>query len=103
MANAGDFSFEAIKAMGNAVPFLVTNRGETILELWLEPIGQDYWLLPGEIVTVTSYGTWSGHPFETLHEPGRLTVWATSCFATVSDEIGAEVPGGRNRPPGTSD
>ncbi len=99
MANAGDFSFEAIKALGSAVPMFVTNSGESLLELWLEPFGQDYWLLSGETVTVTSYGTWNDHPFETLHEPDRLTVWATSWFATVTDGNGAEVPGGRNRPP----
>jgi hypothetical protein len=99
MPNAGDFSFEAIKALENPVPMIVTNGGESLLELWLEPFGQDYWLLPGETVTVTSYGSWNDHPFETLHEANRLTVWATSWFATVCDGNGDEVPGGRNRPP----
>ncbi|WP_217240908.1 hypothetical protein [Streptomyces sp. AC555_RSS877] len=64
---------------------LVQNDGEGLLELWLEPFGQDYWLLPGEAVMVTSYGHWDDHPFETIHESDRITVWATSWFATVSD------------------
>lgn len=98
MPDVRDFSFEGIKALGNPVPLRVQNGGEAPLELWLEPFGQDYWLLPGETVTVTSYGTWNDHPFETYYEPDRLTVWATSWFATVSDGNGDEVPGGRNRP-----
>ena len=100
MASAGGFSFEAIQALGNPVPMRVTNDGESPLELLLEPCGRDYWLLRGETVTVTSHGAWTDHPFETVHEPDRLTVWATSWFATVCDGNGDEVPGGRNRPPG---
>ena len=95
MPRAGDFGFEAIRRLGNPVPLLVQNDGERPLELWLEPFGQDYWLEPGEAVYVTSYGTWSGHPFETNHEPDRLTLWATSWFATVSDGDGNEFPAGR--------
>jgi hypothetical protein len=103
MPNAGDFSFEAIKALGNPVPMTVSNSGESLLELWLEPFGQDYWLLPGETVTLTSYGRWTDRPFEIVHEPARLTIWATSFFATVCDGSGAEVPGGRNRPSEAND
>ncbi|MFE7512787.1 hypothetical protein [Streptomyces sp. NPDC057540] len=100
MPNAGDFGHEAIRRLGNPVPLLVQNDGDALLELWLEPFGQDYWLRPGEAVTVTSYGRWDDHPFETVHEPGRLTVWATSCFATVVDAAGDEVPGAHQRPEG---
>ncbi|CCK29558.1 hypothetical protein BN159_5179 [Streptomyces davaonensis JCM 4913] len=97
MPDAGDFGFEAIQRLGNPVPMLVQNDGEERLELWLEPFGQDYWLEPGEAVYVTSYGVWNDHPFETVHEPGRLTVWATSWFATVSDREGKEfLPGRRD-------
>jgi hypothetical protein len=98
MPEAGDFGFEAIKRLGNPVPMLVQNRGEGQLQLWLEPFGQDYWLEPGEAVYVTSYGMWNDHPFETIHEPDCLTVWATSFFATVSDPDGNEFPPGRRDP-----
>ena len=94
MPKAGDFSFEAIQQLGNPVPLLVRNDGKGQLQLWLEPFGQDYWLNPGEAVYVTSYGTWDGHPFEMLHEPECVTVWATSWFATVSDRDGHEFPPG---------
>jgi hypothetical protein len=97
MSRAGDFSFEAIQRLGDPVPMLVQNDGAEPLQLWLEPVGQDYWLAAGEAVYVTSYGEWLGHPFETLHEPGCLTVWATSFFATVS------YPGGGEFPPGARD
>ncbi|QFG26408.1 hypothetical protein [Actinomadura sp. WMMB 499] len=100
MPKAGDFSFEAIQELGNPVPMLVRNDGDELLELWLEPFGQDYWLRPGEAVVVTSYGRWSDQPFQVTHEPRRIEVWATSWFATVSDGDGNEVPGGHQRPEG---
>ncbi|MEU0399435.1 hypothetical protein ABZ318_04155 [Streptomyces sp. NPDC006197] len=101
MPHAGDFGHEAIQRLGNPVPLPIRNDGGELLELWLEPFGQDYWLRPGERVTVTSYGRWDDHPFETAHEPGRITVWATSFFATVTDAEGNEVPGAHQRPEGT--
>lgn len=97
MDQAGDFGFEAIQRLGNPVPMAVKNDGEQPLELWLEPFGQDYWLEPGESVYVTSYGTWNDCPFETVHEPDCLTVWATSWFATVSHPDGTEFPPGPRR------
>jgi hypothetical protein len=100
MPKAGDFSFEGIKGLGHPVPMHVQNDGDALLELWLEPFGQDYWLLPGEAVTVTSYGHSADRVFETIHEPNRITVWATSWFATVSDDSGNEIPGAHRRPPG---
>ncbi|MFI6898186.1 hypothetical protein ACIBM4_29135 [Streptomyces sp. NPDC050256] len=98
MPDAGDFGFEAIQQLGNPVPLLVQNDGKELLQLWLEPFGQDYWLKPGEAAYVTSYGTWNDHPFETIHEPDCLTVWATSWFATVSGLDGNEFPPGRREP-----
>lgn len=95
MPEAGDLGFEAIQQLGNPVPLLVQNDGKECLQLWLEPFGQDYWLKPGEAVYVASYGTWDGHPFETMHETDCLTVWAMSWFATVSDRDGNEFPPGR--------
>ncbi|MDT7839492.1 hypothetical protein [Streptomyces justiciae] len=94
MPKAGDFGFESVRRLGNPVPMLVQNDGDAPLRLWLEPFGQDYWLNPGESVHVTSYGEWTDHPFETVHEPDCLTVWATSFFATVSDPDGNEFPPG---------
>ncbi|MEV6963790.1 hypothetical protein AB0M47_01660 [Hamadaea sp. NPDC051192] len=100
MPPAGDFSFEAVQALGNPVPMLVKNDGSELLELWLEPFGQDYWLQPGESVVVTSYGPWYDHPFETVHEPYCIAIWVTSFCATVSDQDGNEVPGAHQRPRG---
>ncbi|MFE1415389.1 hypothetical protein ACFW6F_32030 [Streptomyces sp. NPDC058746] len=97
----GDFSMEGIQKLENPVPMPVLNSGTELLELWLEPFGQDYWLQPGESFVVTSYGSWSGHPFEVAHEPGRIEIWATSWFATVTFPDGTEVPGGHQRPDGT--
>lgn len=101
MPGAGDFSHEAIQRLGNPVPMLVINQGSELLEVMLEPFGQDYWLRPGESFVVTSYGEWPDYPFETVHEPDLITVWAASWFATVSFRNGAEVPGGYQRPEGT--
>ncbi|NUS13264.1 MAG: hypothetical protein HOY69_17985 [Streptomyces sp.] len=95
MPEAGDPGFQAIRTMGNPVPLLVKNDGKELLQLWLEPFGQDYWLNPGEEVYVTSYGTWNDLPFEVVHEADCITVWATSWFATVSDRDGEEFPPGR--------
>lgn len=99
-ALAADFSDEGIRSLGNPVPMLVGNDGTELLELFLEPVGQDYWLLPGENVIVTSYGTWNDRPFEISHQPDFLQVWVSSCFATVTYPDGTEVPGAVNRPPG---
>lgn len=99
-AKAGDHSFESVRKLGNAVPLLVENSGDQLMELWLEPTGQDYWLRPGEVVVVTSYGEWVDHPFEVAHEPDRVTVWCTSWFATVTDRQDQEVPGAHQRPAG---
>ncbi|MFE3559698.1 hypothetical protein ACFXKW_33300 [Streptomyces sp. NPDC059193] len=96
----GDFSMEGIQRLGNPVPMLVENSGDELLELWLEPFGQDYWLRPGEQFTVTSYGTWHDRPFELAHDPGQIRIWACSCFATVTFPDGTEVPGGHQRPAG---
>ncbi|GAA1401425.1 hypothetical protein ACFQZ4_51900 [Catellatospora coxensis] len=100
MPKVTDYSPEGITALGNPISMLVHNTGKTLLELFLEPSGQDYWMQPGETFTVTSYGHWNDHPFEVAHEPGCVTVWATSWYATVSFRDGSEVPGGHQRPAG---
>jgi hypothetical protein len=100
MPAAGDYGFDSIRRLGNAIPMRVQNDGDRLLELFLEPTGQDYWLQPGESVVVTSYGHWDSHPFETIHEPDRITVWCTSWFATVTHPNGQEVPGAHQRPEG---
>ena len=97
---AGDFSHEGIQRLGNPLPMLVVNDGDELLELFLEPSGQDYWLKPKESFMVTSYGDWPDYPFETIHEPGCIVVWVVSCFATVTFRNGNEVPGGYQRPAG---
>ncbi|MEO6087443.1 MAG: hypothetical protein ABIQ18_30460 [Umezawaea sp.] len=101
-AEVADYSFEGIRGLGNAVPMLVQNDGERLLELFVEPVGVDYWLRPGEAVFVTSYGHWDHYPFETIHESDHITVWCTSWFATVTDRHGEELPIGYQRPEGPS-
>ncbi|MBT2477759.1 hypothetical protein, partial [Streptomyces sp. ISL-94] len=49
---------------------------------------------------MTSYESWSGRPFETSHQPDRIQIGVSSCFATVTCLDGTEVPGAANRPPG---
>ncbi|MEV4560064.1 hypothetical protein AB0K51_24155 [Kitasatospora sp. NPDC049285] len=92
MPRAGDFGRAGIEALGNPVPMMVINEGGEPLELFVEPMARAYRLQPGEQVMVTSYGEWADYPFETVHEPGRLTVWVVSWFGTVTYRDGREVP-----------
>ena len=100
MPRAGDVSDDAIGKLGNPAPIRVRNNGRTLLELWLEPYGQDYWLQPGEAVIVISYGQSHEYPFHVEHEPDRITIWATTFHAKVTDSAGNEVPGAHQRPKG---
>jgi hypothetical protein len=92
LPHAGDHSFEAITALGNAVPLRLHNDGPGPLVVWLEPKAAEYRLAPGSFIMITSHGHWTGQPFQIHHEPGLITVWATSWFATVTDGYGNEVP-----------
>lgn len=83
--------FADMSVLGHPVNMQVVNGGEAPLQLWLEPMGADYWLDPGENVLVFSYGSWEGQPFEVVHEPGRIEVWCRSWFGDVRDHEGNEL------------
>ncbi|CAN3982810.1 hypothetical protein [Kitasatospora purpeofusca] len=97
-ADAGGWDFSALEVTGR-IP--LTNRGEGLLELTLEPLGEDYWMRPGETFIVTSYGDYGpGHPFEVQYWPDSVSVWCTSWFGTVSDDEGNQLSHGHQRPDG---
>ncbi|MFI2610597.1 hypothetical protein [Kitasatospora sp. NPDC018619] len=96
--DAAAWDFSALEVTGR-MP--VTNRGEGLVELTLEPLGEDYWMRPGETFIVTSYGDYgSGHPFEVQYWPDSVSVWCTSWFGTVSDDEGNQLSSGHQRPDG---
>ena len=76
----------------------VTNSGEELLELTLEPYGSDHWMRPGETFVVWALTAEDVGLFEVAHEPGAITVWAPS-HAFVGDEDGNEIDCGHHRPP----
>lgn len=95
---AAGWDFSALEVSGR-MP--VTNCGEKLTELTLEPLGEDYWLKPGETFIVTSYGDHGlGHPFEVQYWPDSVSVWCTSWFGTVSDDDGNQLSAGHQRPDG---
>ncbi|MFI9242857.1 hypothetical protein ACIGXF_09710 [Streptomyces sp. NPDC053086] len=90
----------------------VSNEGEDLLELTLEPYGSDHWLLPGETFIVWTVGSpgeehlWSGtalghEPFEVDHRPGSVTVHINSSIGYVTDVHGNEIDCGHRRPTGS--
>jgi hypothetical protein len=95
---AAGWDFSALEVSGR-MP--VTNCGDKLTELTLEPLGEDYWLKPGETFIVTSYGDHGlGHPFEVQYWPDSISVWCTSWFGTVSDDDGNQLSAGHQRPDG---
>ncbi|GAA5010701.1 hypothetical protein [Kitasatospora paranensis] len=79
----------------------VANQGEDLLLLMLEPLGEDYWLRPGEVVQVVSRGpVQSGPVFAVRHGGDSVEVCCNSFFGTVEDEHGSPLDCGHQRPPG---
>ncbi|MEV6669509.1 hypothetical protein [Streptomyces sp. NPDC051162] len=86
----------------------VHNKGEELLELFLEPYGSDHWLSPGETFVVWTFGSadgppWSGtthgnEPFEVEYRPGSVTVHFMGHHGYVADVDGNEIECGHQRP-----
>ncbi|MET9131593.1 hypothetical protein [Streptomyces antibioticus] len=82
---------------GPVAALRVTNRGQELLELILEPYGSDHRLRPGETFVIWALTAEDVGLFEVDHEPGTVTVWAPS-HAFVGDEDGEEIDCGHRRP-----
>jgi hypothetical protein len=79
---------------------VVRNDNAGLLGIWVEPIGEDYWVTPGSSLTVAANA--SHDEVEVIwHEQG-LSVWmsdADSYGFVVTTEDGSPVPCGYQRPP----
>ncbi|MFI5980123.1 hypothetical protein ACIBEA_04500 [Streptomyces sp. NPDC051555] len=83
---------------GRAARLVVSNEGEAPLSLSVEPWGDIYRILPNETWTVVTRasaadGSWPGtrlgdEPFEVVHRPDSITVWANSHCFHLSDRQG---------------
>ncbi len=86
----------------------VENSSDQLLELVVEPEGNDHWLLPGETFVVTTVGSrdadpWAGNtidhePFEVQYYSRSVTVHADGRWGYVSDVAGNEIECGHRRP-----
>jgi hypothetical protein len=62
----------------------ITNKGSTLLPLYTEPEGQDFWLHPGETVEIRAEVA-SGHAdFEMEEGPDGITVWPSNDMGYIS-------------------
>ncbi|MFD9407079.1 hypothetical protein ACFWBN_08655 [Streptomyces sp. NPDC059989] len=86
----------------------VENRGDTELCLFIEPYCEDYWLKPGEALTVRSEAEGVDVWFDTHVSKGCVTVWLyedgdpfkiVGDYAVV-DASGIQLDSGYQRPPG---
>jgi hypothetical protein len=82
----------------------VRNDSEGLVELFLEPLGEDRWLTPGETFTIRSDYEGDEEPFEVTDErgldgTGAVVVWPHACGEVeVFDDSGALVECGHQRP-----
>ncbi|MFJ7158180.1 hypothetical protein ACIQUQ_25035 [Streptomyces sp. NPDC101118] len=81
----------------------VNNDTGAPLTLWVEPLGEDYWLNPGERFTVSSDTELADPatvaPFEvTVHAQGVSVFSNVGHLAGVHDASGTEVHCGHQRP-----
>lgn len=68
------------------------------LVVWLEPWGEDYWMRPGDAITLESDATGDERFEVSWHEEG-IVVWQSSHRGcTVRDVSGAELECGHQRP-----
>ena len=88
---------------------LLTNRSAGWLVLWLEPLGEDRWLKPGETVRVRSDYDGEAPAFEVTFwvrdedraagiENVDVSVESGSVYAQVTDAVGRVLPCGYQRP-----
>ncbi|MFD4246829.1 hypothetical protein ACFWP3_35360 [Streptomyces sp. NPDC058525] len=86
----------------------VENRGNTELCLFLEPYCEDYWMKPGEVITVRSEAEGVDVWFHTGVSKGCVTVWLYEdgdpykivVDYAVVDASGTPLDSGHQRPPG---
>lgn len=90
---------------------VVSNSSDDWLVVWLEPLGEDRWLRPGERFTIHDNHDGPNTPFEIVYWASdddraagieNLTVWINEGdpFTTeVHDRSGAVVECGHQRPP----
>ena len=91
---------------GPEVRLGITNRGTELMEIALEPLGEDYYLRPGERITIIAVaGTeaWPGNtktnaPFDINYYPHVMAVYCNGAYAWVVDDDGNELECGHQRP-----
>ena len=53
----------------------LTNDRDRPLGLWVEPLGEDYWLSPKETFTITVEDTPEADGFTVIHHDQGVSVW----------------------------
>ncbi|OJF84637.1 hypothetical protein NS14008_23975 [Nocardia seriolae] len=82
----------------------MTNPHEDkVVRVWLEPMGEDYWMRPREAFTFEFderefSASMCGAHFDVSWDDGDLIVWA-GAIAKVRDQSGTELECGHQRPP----
>ncbi|WP_338498830.1 hypothetical protein [Streptomyces sp. SJL17-4] len=85
-------------ATGGTARLLISNGGEAALEVTVEPWANTHQLLPEQTWVVVTHspaadGSWSGtlrgdEPFQVVHRPESVTVWANGNCFHLSDAEG---------------
>uniref|UniRef100_A0AAU2JI34 Uncharacterized protein n=1 Tax=Streptomyces sp. NBC_00049 TaxID=2903617 RepID=A0AAU2JI34_9ACTN len=103
-------------SVGRTARLVVRNGGQEVLEVYVEPWGDVHRIEPEQSCVILTHseagdGTWPGtsygdEPFEVVHRPDGLMVWANGhCFHLAErdgEEIYPYVYGGcPAQPPGT--
>jgi hypothetical protein len=94
---------------GPEVRLGITNCGTEMMEIALEPWGEDYWLKPDESITIIAIGradgipAWPGNtktnaPFDINSYPDLMAVYCNGAGAWVVDDDGNELESGYQRP-----
>lgn len=86
----------------------IENRGDTELCLFIEPSCEDYWMKPGEALTVRSVADGADVWFSTYVSKGRIAVWLYEdgdpykivVDYAVVDANGTRLESGHQRPRG---
>ncbi|MFI5642642.1 hypothetical protein ACIA8H_35285 [Streptomyces goshikiensis] len=81
----------------------LNNDTEKILAVWVEPLGEDYWMKPTERFTIATKTAESADsdeaPFDVLFHDQGVSVWVNIGYeAVVRDQSGSEVDCGHERP-----
>ncbi|MFI9810400.1 hypothetical protein ACIHEJ_40065 [Streptomyces sp. NPDC052301] len=80
----------------------LNNETEKILAVWVEPLGEDYWMNPEErftIATKAESGDLDEAPFDVVFHDQGVSVWVNVGYeAVVRDQSGTEVNCGHQRP-----